>query len=209
MLHMRAEAHEGPPDSWDNKIQRTLAEITRMHEERDRESVAKVQKLQKQMSQLKSHLRVIVSEYRNLRNQIEFSGQQSPVNKVRHEDDLLGSSMEHILMDEDVRHPMSVASACVMRSSWYQHGDSLQVDLVSDMMPPPDLHIDLPECTRQSMAGLSPWRAQGGAAPPTTAQPSAGTELHLSTSQTILQFSAMYIAHVSFIFICLRVQHGS
>lgn len=114
MLHMRAEVHEGPPDSWDNKIQRTLAEVTRVHEERDRENLVKVQKLQKQSTDLKSHLRVMVSEYRNLRNQVEFSGQQPPMGKVRHEDDLLGSSMEHILMAEDVWAPMSIACACAV-----------------------------------------------------------------------------------------------
>lgn len=108
MLHMRAEAQEGPPDSWDNKIQRTLAEVTRMHEERDRESISKLQQLRKQSVQLKINLRVIVSEYRNLRHQLELRGEHSPVGKVKHEDDLLGASIEHILMDEDVYHPITV-----------------------------------------------------------------------------------------------------
>jgi flagellar biosynthesis chaperone FliJ len=105
MLQMRAQDLEGGPDSWDGKIQRNLAEVTRIHEERDRESMSKLQRLQRRNDQLKSNLRVLVSEYRNLRNQIESGSQQSHMAKVRHEDDLLGKSVEHILMEEDVRNP--------------------------------------------------------------------------------------------------------
>jgi hypothetical protein len=81
-----------------------------MYEERDRESLYKLQQMQKRNMQLKNGLRIVVSEYRNVRTQIDC-GDQCTVGKVRHEDDLLGTSVEHMLMDEDVCSLITAGSA--------------------------------------------------------------------------------------------------
>lgn len=112
---MRAECEEASSDTWDTRVQRTLAEVNRVHQEQDRENMNKIQQLQIRVNKMRSHFRVLLSEYRSIRNSIECSGQQCGVRKARHEDDLLGISAEQLLLEEDVRHCRRTVNSCCMK----------------------------------------------------------------------------------------------
>lgn len=80
----------------------------------------------------------------------------------------------------------------------------LQVELVSEMMVPPNLHIDLPDCIKTNTAGMSPWKAQGVALQ-TTGYHTAGSDLYLGVCSLRIgrsQRNRLLRMHLTFVFVC-------